>query len=285
MKTEKTMVGRVRSGFTLIEMIGVMAVMAILAAVITPNILHSIELAAVKAEKENLQNFGSAMNMYLHDKGNLPTEGNNNWNAQIAPYASLNTAAILTNSRQAYNVPGVTWVPRIFVIDPVAANQRAMIISSMRYQVTLPSLATLHTNFATIWNSADNTVPLPTSAWPGWGAGPAPALDNIEYLVIERVSFAAMYHSALASYTWTLNNNSTTHTVSCIATWADGSTPTTYTLTAAAAPTTQTPARKLKPGDKLAFYTSATPGVVFSYVASDSGRTFTYATTTYWTAQ
>ena len=280
MKNSGAIIQRARAGFTLIEMIAVLAVMAILASVVTPNILHSIEVAAVKAEADTLHAFGTQMGLYMRDnRGAMPVEGNGNWNVQLATYASLNSADVLTNKRQ---------MARLYVIDPVVTNYRAMIISSMRSQVALPPWATARTNFQAIWNAPENTVP-PGGGWGGWGAGPSPALNNIEYLVIERVNLASVQKIYFAQYHWSLNNNSTTDSVSCLVTWANGATPTTYNLGVSATLNSWNTVplanrlTKLTVGDTLAFYKTGTPAALFSYVVNDTPKSFTY--TTGWVAQ
>ena len=46
------------AGFTLIEMIGVLAIMAVLASVLVPNVLHTLDRAALSAEATTLANLG-----------------------------------------------------------------------------------------------------------------------------------------------------------------------------------------------------------------------------------
>lgn len=192
--------GQAQAAFSLIEMIGVMAIMAILAAVITPNLLHSIERTAVKAEADNLHALGGEIALYLRDNTVMPTTtvppALPNWTSQLATYSSLSAADILTNKRQ---------MNRLYVPDPVVANQRALLLSSMRTGINLPTTAQVSGNFQTIWNTADGQVPV-AAGWGAWGAGPAPALDNVEYLVIERVNLAAVYRTDLQALTITLNN-------------------------------------------------------------------------------
>jgi prepilin-type N-terminal cleavage/methylation domain-containing protein len=192
--------GQAQAAFSLIEMIGVMAIMAILAAIITPNLLHSIERTAVKAEADNLHALGGEIALYLRDNAAMPTTTVPptlpNWTSQLATYSSLSAADILTNKRQMI---------RLYVPDPVAANQRALLLSSMRTGINLPTTAQVSANFQTIWNTVDGQVPV-AAGWGAWGAGPAPALDNVEYLVIERVNLTAVYRTDLQALTITLNN-------------------------------------------------------------------------------
>ncbi len=183
-----------RAGFTLVEMIGVLAILTILAGIITPNVLHTIERAAVRAEADNLRTLGGQIGLYLRDNTVMPTAAVPpalpNWTSQLATYSSLSSADILTNKRQMI---------RLYVPDPVAANQRAMLLSSMRTGVALPTAANVSANFQTIWSTADGSVPVAA----GWGAWNA---NNVEYLVIERVNLSSIYRTDLLSLTITLNN-------------------------------------------------------------------------------
>lgn len=252
------------AAFTLVEMIGVLAILTIMAGVLTPNILHSIERAAVRAEADNLHSIGNEVGLYLRDNAVLPTTAS--WNTQLAAYSSLNAADILTNRRR---------VARLYVPDPVAANQRVLLISSMRNGVALPSAANVAGNFQTIWDTAEGSVPVSG----GWGAWTAGAGGNVEYLVIERVSLASIYRTDLQTYSVTLNNNGA-GSVSYKVIWANGATPLIVTMPAGS--TTATPL-SLRPRDRLNLYSNA--GAVtlnYSYVVSNSGKTFTF--TTSWVA-
>ena len=52
-------------GFTLIELIGMCVIMTILAGVIAPNAMKSIERAAIRAEDQTLTNLGGQVELYL----------------------------------------------------------------------------------------------------------------------------------------------------------------------------------------------------------------------------
>jgi type II secretory pathway pseudopilin PulG len=179
------------AAFSLIELIGVLAIMAIMAGVLAPNVLKSIESAAVRAEGETLRNLGEQAKLYLRDNAVKPTAAN--WNTVIARYASIGAADILTNRRQRN---------RIYLVDPTAANERAMIISGMRSDVTtfpMPSSATLSGNFDTLWswNASSGARPTGfTAAWDGF-------LDSI---VIERINYLPVYRTTLQPFTIGLRN-------------------------------------------------------------------------------
>jgi len=268
------------AGFTLIEMIGVMAVLAILAAMVVPNALHSIDRAAVVAEGQTLHNFGEQTKVFLRAYGKGPGRVSaNTWSQDLAQYTDIGANGVLTNKRQ---------LARMFIYEPVAAPKRILILSCMHAGLTLPTAAQLNSVglFDNVWNTPDGTIPpaSPAPSWGGWAAWRT-ALNGLagDYLVIERVNLNSEY----ATVDWSMNNTSATDDVSCVVTWADGSTPTTYSITKTPNTSLSTALNtlsKLHVRDKVSFYSSARPGVVlFSYVASDGPRTFTYTTT--WVAQ
>jgi prepilin-type N-terminal cleavage/methylation domain-containing protein len=175
---------RVKSGFTLIEMIGVMAIMAILAAVVVPNGLRAIDRASVSAEQKTLTNLGGEVRRYLHDYGSPP--GTATWAADISAYSEISQLNIATNTRQ---------MNRLYFLDPDptpgAFHMRAIILSSMRQGMTLPTSLTT-AQFDALWRTLDGTVPS-SASWNGWTAFAA------DYLVIERVNFKADYHDIILS--------------------------------------------------------------------------------------
>jgi len=173
-------------------MIGVLAIMAILAAVIAPNALRTLDRAAIRAEADTLHNLGEQVKLYLRDKGIEPTAAN--WDSVLATYASLSPTDLLYNRRQATNGP----ITRLYVPDPVASNERALFLSSMRTGVALPSLANISANFASIWNTTDGNVPV-AAGWNAWDA------SNIEFLVIERVNLATNYQTDVQTEAETLH--------------------------------------------------------------------------------
>jgi type II secretory pathway pseudopilin PulG len=262
------------AAFTLVEMIGVMAIIAIMASVIAPNALHSLERAAVRAEMENLHNLGGEIGLYMRDNnGALPTEGSGNWNSQLATYSSLSTADILTNKRG---------MDRLYVLDPGnatnLANQRALLISSMRNQVVLPTVAQIKASFQNIWVAPENKVPLGA----GWGAWiDTSPNSNIEYLVIERVSLASVYRNEFQTYPFTLNNSGAV-TVSYKIIYANGASPGVIPMPMGW--NTGANPLILKSRDRLNLYSdSAGTTLTYSYVVSNTPKTFTY--TTSWVAQ
>ena len=58
-----------RGGFTLIELMIVIAIIAILAAILVPNFIRARAQGQLTACKSNLKNIGTAMEMYSTDWG------------------------------------------------------------------------------------------------------------------------------------------------------------------------------------------------------------------------
>jgi len=64
---------RRESGFTLIEIMVVLVIIAILGALIAPQILGQVDNARLKATKLDIQNLGTALDMYQMDNFRYPT--------------------------------------------------------------------------------------------------------------------------------------------------------------------------------------------------------------------
>ena len=87
MKTniKQTTTSRAKAGFTLIEIIGVVAVIAILAAVMTPRVVSVIARGKVNATAQSLGSLKSATTDYLGKNGSLPTrDGTGSTNGAVA---------------------------------------------------------------------------------------------------------------------------------------------------------------------------------------------------------
>jgi len=279
------------NGFTLIEMIGVMAIMAILASVLVPNGLRTLDRAAVNAEAQTLHNLGEQVKLFLKVNGVAPAPAT--WAQDLGPFADISPVDITTNKRQ---------MVRVLIYEPVlpAAPQRALILSSMRPGLALPVAADLNTvaRFDDVWGTADRAIPaVGIDNWAGWA--PWRATDGGgDFLVIERVNLAAIYHTDLQDLTITLNNLtgrpvvppatalaavSTTYVV----VWANGDTPTTGTIAATKNRVLDATAlpRSLHPRDRIDLYRvdpvpAGTPPD-YSYVLSTQSRTFDFIGTTW----
>jgi hypothetical protein len=159
-------------------------------------------------------------------------------------------------------------MPRVFVLEGGSSPTRAMFLTSMRPGVALPALGTLSANFASIWDTPANTIPVA----PGWGAWNA---DNVEFLLIERISLQSIYMSV------TLTNNSPGNTVSYSIVPVAG---------APAAPQNIAPAAQanltLRPKERLNLYRSSSgANLNYTYMVSSGHKVIDYNDTRFWSPQ
>jgi type II secretory pathway pseudopilin PulG len=109
------------NSFTLLEMLGVLAVMAILASVAVPPMIRSLQNAQSVNEDKNLEEIGRALCEAIKAEGQVPDpgalatatiSGSKGWVAMAAPYCSMASDAI------QYVFPGRTETQRrLYILD------------------------------------------------------------------------------------------------------------------------------------------------------------------------
>src|SRR5580765_4859035 len=118
MMTEFTMddhrTGRFRHAFTLIELIGVLAVLAILAAVLVPALIRQMDKLAGDQESAALKSFGDALQQSIMrltpaHPTNHYIPSHTDWASTVATELGVDVVNVTTNSRRQ---------PRFFLIDP-----------------------------------------------------------------------------------------------------------------------------------------------------------------------
>lgn len=195
--------GRQSRGFSMIEVLGILAIAALLAVVIVPMMLSQLDRLAVQQEERSLRRLGEALETYVLRSQTLPDQ--TTWADAIASTLGDAAARVLTNSRGAR---------RVFLIDPTfgvgpagtnrppftqtaagsatVTNPRYLLISTVGRD--LP--ATLSSGFAPtaqafdeLWNLDDGAAPA-SWAWSG----------NGQDLRLQRVNLAPLFHEV------TLNN-------------------------------------------------------------------------------
>lgn len=66
-----------KKGFTLIELIAVLVILAILALIVTPLVMNIIKKARISADKRSIDTYGRSIELavasYLLDNGSFPT--------------------------------------------------------------------------------------------------------------------------------------------------------------------------------------------------------------------
>lgn len=193
-------VRRAQRAFTLIELIGVLAIIAIMASILAPNMLRSLDRAASDAERVSLRALGEQSKRFLAETNQVPGAGAPPatppvWCAQLSSYSELSVHDIWKNRRGS---------PRGFILESGTPTPRAILFSNIRPSdtLTLPSGTFATAAFEQMWNTADGSVP-PTSSWNGWAAWNAQPRSH-EHLIIERINFKTVTQT----FTVTLNNTS-----------------------------------------------------------------------------
>jgi prepilin-type N-terminal cleavage/methylation domain-containing protein len=200
--------------FSLIEMIGVLAVMAILAGMLLPNVLRKIADAHSGREDRNLAILADGLLQYTQSRQTIP--GASSWASNIAEMTGLNLNEVLRV------LPHDANTARVYVIHPAFApstgsnpvftnlssgassptNARLMILSTTKSSLVIPLAGGKASNTAPNrqafddvwdWNYSPATKAPPT----GWAAS---WNNNGEHLHVQRVNFAPLFlHVAVSN--------------------------------------------------------------------------------------
>lgn len=181
-----------QQGFSLLEMVAVLAIIAILAATLVPGILRQIQQAAITKERADLAALAEAIETGATLNRALPGAGN--WAAFVGNVAGKGAGVVSVNPR------GYT---RIFLIDPALqlgtgtlpftqttngipepVSARVMILGSLSGALPLSSGTPSTAAFNEIWNTAAGTVPASWTTYPGSG----------EDLQIQRMNLRRLFH-------------------------------------------------------------------------------------------
>jgi type II secretory pathway pseudopilin PulG len=163
---------RHQHALTLIEMIGVLAIIALSAAVLVPSFIRQMDKVAADQETVALKAMADGLQANITRNRYVP--GPSDWSSVIAGEVGLNISAVSTNARRQ---------PRYFLIDPnlrlgtnggatlpyrqdvrgsvQPISPRVLLLSSIG-----PALASAPTNadFDNIWQWTDDSVSPPTNA-------------------------------------------------------------------------------------------------------------------------
>ena len=192
-----------KEGLTLIELIGVMAVLSLLSAIIVPVIIKELDAAAVSAETDNLANIVNNLGFQVMRSNSIPSEAT--WAAAAGTWLSQPTAKIMTNARN-YNrllvIDTNGWLAQVlpttgYFTQTVAGannpnNARVMVVTSLTTNlpaalVSRPSSAV----FGDLWNTLPGKLPTNSmwakANWKGRG----------DDLLIQRLNLQPFFHRVI----------------------------------------------------------------------------------------
>lgn len=191
MNTRATIRAGHRRGFTLVELIGVLALISLLAWVVGEGLFSRLRETLRKDESVRLQQVSAALHRAVIRFQSVP--GETNWAPMVAAELASPVSGILTN---------LAGSPRRLVLDPgfrlgspsqippytqsssgspSPLQARAVLLSTLA--ADLPNLSSLQ--FEDLWNCPPDRFP---PRWPTRWAG------KPEDLLIERISLAAAFH-------------------------------------------------------------------------------------------
>ena len=186
---------RLRNGWTLIETIVVLAVIAILAAVMVPPVIKRIDHAVWTKETADLNAIGDAFTQSILRTKTIPSH--TTWMNAVASQMSLPVSAVTTNPRRyarafyidqnlLINGSGLPYTQTTNgATKPDTA--RVMIVSSLSSALPFPSGLLSSSDFDPIWNAPDGATPSTWTTWAGTG-------DDLR---IKKINLEPLFHQLI----------------------------------------------------------------------------------------
>src|SRR6266542_62615 len=190
-----------QSCFTLVETIGVLAVIALLLAVIAPSVVRRLDHAAWTKETSDIQAIADSYTQYILRTKTIP--GTNTWASSVSDQMNLPVSAITTNMRgyaRAFLIDTnlkiganansvLPFGPQSASGSPKPVSARVIIVSSLSGALPLSSGVPSSNEFNAIWNTADGAKPA-TSTWTTWAG-------NGDDLRIKRLNLEPLFHQLI----------------------------------------------------------------------------------------
>lgn len=145
MKTEKSARTRIGQGFTLIEVLVVVAIISLLAAILIPSLSRARERVKITACLSNLRTLGQAMVMYAYDTHDLLPNANP---PNVLDDEEQNTIVAKALTRKYVKIPAVFHCP--CDLDPIPTS-----IETVSY--TEPNSARVSYDFYSFWCPRDSS--------------------------------------------------------------------------------------------------------------------------------
>jgi prepilin-type N-terminal cleavage/methylation domain-containing protein len=155
-------------GFTLVELIGVMAIAAILASALAPRVFDDIKRARQDKEAKTLATLRGNLETYILESKRIPGPALNAWSGALAQLSNLPQAKVSTNDRgyrRGYYVD-----PRFFTTTDTAfsgytqqsgltsppVSPRIVLVSLLTGNA--PAAPTTNAAFTAIWNQTSSAT-------------------------------------------------------------------------------------------------------------------------------
>lgn len=200
-------------GFSLIEIIGVMAIVAILLSAAAPNIIKMIKNEQADAETTTLDVLGGALIDFISEKQNIPAP--DSWTDSLAPYvdfASNDLSVAINGNRVMYVHPSFTFSnfpsqsynqDSLFIADddiPLTSaptDARIIFASNIYQNITTASLTAAQ--FDAVWNQSGS---IPADLVAGDSV-------SIERVNLSNLFFPVIFNVNSAPASWAVNTTST----------------------------------------------------------------------------
>ncbi len=200
--------GGARSGFSMIELIGMMAVVTILGLALMPAVIDGYDRVAREKESKALEAMAQGLRSHIARHQHIPDH--TTISSNLASELGWEANQVLVNARRNDRVYLID--PSVTNVIPIPFNQTTTGVSTNAGTVLgalfvssvgepLPSglvsgFASSHTNFVELWNLADGHVP---TSWTWQGRG----ID----LRVERVGFGNLFSPLILNYdTYTVSS-------------------------------------------------------------------------------
>jgi prepilin-type N-terminal cleavage/methylation domain-containing protein len=184
-----------RKGFTMIELIGVLAIIAIAAVIVVPSFVRRADMAAQTRETSDLSTISDALVHSTLKYQRLPDE--TTWTNAAASWLLMSTRQIATTPRGYHRIflvdsggwlgmffPGSPFTQGISGAGAAPTQARAMLVSTVSGSLPINSGRLTSAQFDAIWNLAPNAKPVTWTNWSGKG----------DDLLVQRLNFQPLFH-------------------------------------------------------------------------------------------
>jgi hypothetical protein len=191
---------------TLVECIGVLAILAVIAGLMLPVMLRHLDGLASEVETATLKKLGDALQDSIRRNHYIPTY--TNWASVVAAEAGMDIGTVTNNARSRLRVcwidssgwlsTNLPYTQTYTGTTNLPANARIMLVSSVGRNLPISSAMPNATDFSDLWNTPEGTIPS-SGPWVGWTSSP-------KDVKIQRVNLSPLFFNmVLSTYTGSTN--------------------------------------------------------------------------------